>query len=224
MGIPLPFGRAASCLLVAAASVALPSATRADYSISNNLATTSGGVESAVGTTYLAAGFGSATGGLLRSVTLKVGDSVAGSAELDLYTDAGLQPGSLVGKLTQAGSVTATPASVTWTAAGITLAANTNYWIVLKALTGQFDWSWTADSSGDGTGAGYQGTWAEAADAGVTWFSYDSYPTQMNVIIASAATVPEPGSLILLGLGAAGGATIGRLGRRKSLASRPAVG
>ena len=222
MGFPLRFVRS---LLIAAASVAVVPVAQADYSISNNLSATSGGTESATGTTYLAAGFGSSTGGLLSSVTLNVGASIAGTAELDIYTDNGLQPGSMVGtKLTQSGSITASPTNVTWTASGITLAANTNYWVVLKALTGQFDWSWTAASSGVGTGAGYQGTWAEADDAGATWFSYDSYPTQMNVVLTSAATVPEPSTLVLWGLGFLGVATYGRLNRRKAPAACPVVG
>ncbi len=44
--------------------------------------------------------------------------------------------------------------------------------MVLKALTGQFDWSW--NMSDTGTGTGYTNTWGESADSGADWFTYDS--------------------------------------------------
>ena len=190
---------------------------RGDYSISNNLSGTSGGVELAIGSSWISAGFGSGTtGGILRSVTLLLANSAAGRAEVDIYSDAGLQPGSLVGALALSGSTTTGLSNTTFTASGITLAANTNYWVVLKALTGQFDWSWTASNTG--TGAGYQNTWGESDDGGGTWFTYDSYPTQMNVLLASPAAVPEPSTAVLLGIAAVGLAVVANRART----SRPA--
>lgn len=217
MGILLRFARLAGCLLAALAA----GAARADFSVSNNLAAASGGAEAASGLTYLAAGFGSATGGQLASVTLKVGSSAAGAAELALYADDGLnEPGVLLGLLTQVGTVAATPSAVTWTASGITLAANTTYWVVLRALSGTFDWSYTAAAAGAGSGAGYQNTWGVSDDAGASWFTYDSYPTQMNVALASSAAVPEPSSLALCGVALAG--LGGAWGRRRWARAVPA--
>ena len=199
MGMMLRLARRAGCLLVATALVG--GAARADYSISNNLAAASGGTEAATGATYLAASFGSGAGGQLAAVTLKVGATAGSVAELDLYADDGLnEPGAAIGRLTLAGTVGATPAAVTCTATGITLAANANYWVVLKALGGTFNWSYTAASSGVGTGAGYQNTWGSSDDAGASWFTYTSYPTQMDVALAGSAAVPEPGSLTLWGI------------------------
>ncbi len=195
-----------TCLVLTLSALACSTArSRGDYSISNNLSATSGGVESAVGSTWITAGFGSGTtGGALRSVTLLLDNSTVGRAEVDLYSDAGLQPGSLVGTLSLSGSYTTSLSATTFTATGITLSANTNYWVVLKALTGQFDWGWTAAATGTGTGTGYQNTWGESDDAGNTWFTYDSYPTQMNVVLVSSSAVPEPSTWILWGFGVAG--------------------
>ena len=202
MSMTFRTGRLAAWLLIGLATTA----ARADFSISNNLTSASGGAESASGSTQLAAGFGSSTGGRLAGVTLLLGSSVAGTVEVDIYSDDGLnEPGSLLGRLTQVGTVAASPSAVTFTASSMTLAPSTNYWVVLKALTGTFDWSYTASTSGGGTGAGYQGTWGESDDSGSTWFTYQSYPTQMNVILAGSSAVPEPSALALLGTSMVGG-------------------
>ena len=74
--------------------------------------------------------------------------------------------------------------------------------------------STAAASSGVGTGAGYQNTWGSSDDAGTSWFTYDSYPTQMNVVLAGSAAVPEPGSLTLWGIALAVGGGVHR--RRRS--------
>jgi hypothetical protein len=74
----------------------------------------------------------------------------------------------------------------------LTLSANSTYWIVLKALSGEFDWAWTADNSG--TGTGFQGTWGISTDAGGTWYTYAVYPTQFSVTTTAATATPEPGT------------------------------
>ena len=196
-------------LLMVASLIAPAGLARGDYSISNNLTGASGGVESAVGDTYLSAGFNSGTtGGTLGSVTLDLGNSVSGLVEVDIYSDGGLQPGTKVGALSLSGTYSATPVATTFVASGITLSANSTYYVVLKALSGQFDWSWTTD---DGLGDGYTGTWGESDDAGLTWFTYDVYPFQMNVSLTSAASVPEPSTWILWVSAAVGVATFRRL-------------
>ena len=202
---------AARLSLVLAVATLFSPACRGDYSISNNLSGTSGGVETATGTSLLAAGFGSGAGGQLSGVTLALVNFVPGTAEVDIYNDGGAEPGASVGVLTLSSGFVSGTANPTFAASGITLAANTNYWIVLKALgAASVNWSWTATNAG--TGAGYQNTWGQYDDSFGTWFTYNSYPTQMNVLIASSA-VPEPSSLILWGFGAAG-VTLGWLRRR----------
>ena len=169
--------------------------SRADYSISNNLSGISGGVEIAVGTAWIAAGFSAGpTGGLLSGVTLKLAEFTPGQADVEIYSDSILQPGTSLGKLSLAGSYSSTALATTFTASEITLAANTNYWVVLKAVTGQFDWSWTLGNVG--TGSGYQNTWGSSDDSGDNWFTYDPYPTQMNVTFVSPVAVPEPSTWI----------------------------
>lgn len=210
MGIPIHRTQLAGFLFAVAASVIPGAATRADYSLSNNLSGTSGGVESATGTNLIAAGFGSGTtGGQLSSVTLSIAQVLSSTAEVDLYADDGLdEPGTKIAALTLSGSLSSTLANTTFTASNVTLAANTNYWVVLTALTGQINWSWNLSNTG--TGTGYQGTWGESADSGADWFTYDAYPTEMNVVLASAATVPEPSTLVLWGLGTVGVVVAGR--------------
>ena len=71
---------------------------------------------------------------------------------------------------------------------GISLAADTTYWVVLNAPTGSFDWGWTADNTGNGVG--FQVAWSQSDDAGGTWFTADDYPFRMSVS-ASASAVPK---------------------------------
>ena len=68
-----------------------------------------------------------------------------------------------------------------------------------------------------GSGAGFQQTWGVSDDAGLTWFTYDIYPTQMRVTITTAAAaVPEPATLALLATGLSVGAKLSRRRRKQS--------
>lgn len=163
---------------------------------------TTGGTEDASGLTWLAASFGTGDSSYqLSDVTLLLANTVAGAAEVDLYTDGGQQPGSLVGTLTSPSSYLGPLVETTFTASGdITLSADTTYWVILHATSGDFLWAWASNDSGNG--AGFQDTWSQSLDGGNSWFTFagpESYPTQM---IVTAASVPEPGSLGLLGAGA----------------------
>lgn len=172
---------------------------RADAAVilSDNLSAASAGVETAQGATWLAASFGTGTDAwLLASVSLLLSNSVAGTATLSLYSDGGLEPGSSLGTLTSPTTYSSTLANTVFTGGGITLTANTTYWIVLRALTGQFDWSWTLNNTG--SGAGFQGTWGISSNAGVDWFSSDIYPTQFSVSADAVSAIPEPGTLGVL--------------------------
>jgi hypothetical protein len=197
------FFRRPTCWVVTYSALVLsfaasPSA-RAETVLSDNVSATTGGVEAATGDLWLTAGFGTDDSSYtLTSITLLLQrDSIGGQVELDLYDDGGLQPDALIGALTLAGTVSSALSATTFTTAGLTLAADSNYWVVLKAATGQFSWAWANDASG--LGAGFQHTWGSSDDAGSSWFTFDSYPLQMSV---TAAAVPEPGSLIPFALGA----------------------
>lgn len=166
--------------------------------ISSNLTDASAGTETASGSNLLAASFGTgSSSATLEAVTLLLANSTAGAAEVDLYTNSLLGPGSLVTQLAPPATYSAILTDVNFTANGVTLAANSTYWVVLKATTGAFDWSWTADNTG--TGIGYQGTWGTSTDGGNTWFTYAVFPTQLSVTTAETATAatPEPGTWIL---------------------------
>ena len=155
--------------------------------ISDNLANTSGGVETATGLTNIAASLTTGTSSFsLKSVTLLLDQATAGTATVAIDSDAGLQPGGLVGTLTSPTTYSATPTNATFTStAGIALAANTTYWVVLSAPSGSYDWSWSSEETG--TGIGFTDTWAETTDGGTTWFAYNSSPTQMKVIATATS-------------------------------------
>lgn len=163
--------------------------------ISSNLSNATAGTEAASGNTRLTASFGTGTSSdTLSSVTLLLSNPIAGVAKVDLYSNSLLQPGSLVGTLISPSSYSTSLSNTTFSSNGLTLSANSTYWLVLKALSGEFDWAWTSDNTG--TGNGFQGTWGSSTDAGATWYTYAVYPTQFSVT-TTAAAVPEPGTGLL---------------------------
>lgn len=168
-------------LFCALALLSMPSlAARAQDVLSDNLSATTTSTEAATGSSWLTASF--ATGDAtysLTSVTLLLANPLAGQARLDLYSDGTLEPGSLLGTLTPPDSYSSSLDSATFTASDLTLAPNTTYWLVLSADSGEFDWAWTTDNTG--SGAGFLRTWGQSDDAGVTWFTIDTFPTQFTV-------------------------------------------
>ena len=137
---------------------------------------------------------------MLNTVTLLLSASSGGQAQLSLYSDDGLRPGNLIGTLVSPGSYSSTAAHTAFAGTGNALSANSTYWIVLSSLNGQFNWAWTLDNTG--TGSGFQHAWALSSDAGQTWFSSDIYPLQFSVSAdAVASAVPEPDTFLLLGGG-----------------------
>ena len=173
--------------------------------ISSNLSNATAGTEAASGNTWLTVSFGTGTSSdTLSSVTLLLSNPIAGVAEVDLYSNSLLQPGFLVGTLTSPLSYSTSLSNTSFSSNGLALSANSTYWLVLKALSGEFDWAWTSDNTG--TGTGFQGTWGSSTDAGVTWYTYAVYPTQFSVT-TTAAAVPEPGTRLL----AIGGLLVGAM-------------
>jgi hypothetical protein len=182
---------------------------QADVVLSDNITgVITGGTEAATDSNWLAASFttGSSTA-QLDGVTLLLANPTAGAVEVDIYDDGGLQPGSLVGTLTSPSSYLGPLVESTFTASGITLAADSTYWVVVHATGGEFDWAWASDDSF--AGSGFTDTWAQSFDSGGSWFTYAPITTPAVTLgtdplqmIVTAAAVPEPGSLASLGLGA----------------------
>jgi hypothetical protein len=155
-------------------------AANAQEVLSDNLAATTSSTEAASGSTWLTASFATDDSTYtLNSVTLVLANPTTGQARLDLYSDANLEPGSLVGTLASPDTYSSTLANTTFLADGITLSPNSTYWIVLSADSGEFDWAWSSDNTG--SGIGFQRTWGQTDDAGATWFTFDTFPTQFNV-------------------------------------------
>lgn len=176
------------------AAVALPVVAKS-ATFFDDLAATNGGSETVTSSRWLAGVFttDSSTYSSLTA-TLLMSQATAGTAQLDLYSDGGLQPGSFVATLTSPGSFsTSSLADATFYASGLSLSANTNYWLVLHAPAGSYNWGWTSDFTV------MQG-WADSSNSGSTWFGGDAFPLQYRVV---GGIVPEPATIILLASGVA---------------------
>jgi PEP-CTERM motif len=149
----------------------------------------------------------------LDSVILSMFGS--GTAIVSIYTD-GLSgghavPGSLVygGTLVSSGYYNPTTLTdTTFTASGLTLNSATNYWVVLQATSGSFNWSY-------GNLIAYPvpyndpkqyGSWY--ADPPYSFLNDDSFanltdfsaPFQMDIYASNPPAVPEPSTYVLLGI------------------------
>lgn len=191
---------------LAAAFMALASMGWADI-LSDNLSEATADLEYLSGPVQVAAGFKTDNQSYtLDNVMLWLGNPVPGQAALSLYSDNASQPGSLIGTLISPSLYFPDLASMTFGGNNLFLDANTSYWIVLQALSGQFTWGWTESSFG--SGPGFLGNWAVSTSPGA-WTTFDSEPTQMQV---NATATPEPSSLALLGAGLLG---LGLFAQRK---------
>ncbi len=125
---------------LAAAFMALASVGWADI-LSDNLSEAQADLEYLSGPVQVAAGFKTDNQSYtLDNVILWLGNPVSGLASLSLYSDNASQPGSLVGTLTSPSLYFPDPSSMTFGGNNLFLDANTSYWIVLQALSGQFTW------------------------------------------------------------------------------------
>lgn len=175
------------------AALATAAPVHAD-TLSDNTSAASAGTVSVDATRLVAASFASGTtsGSVTLTATL-LGSTASGSATLSLYgSDAsGLIPDAA---LAQFSAVSSSDGSLVFSLSGVTLAADTSYWLVLSNADGSSNWSWTEESTGSGTG--YTGIWADSDDGGETWFSNSAlYPQQFSVV---ATAVPEPSTTVLL--------------------------
>ena len=159
----------------------LPGAVTAS-DLSDNLSNSGNGTQFALGSTELAADFTTSTATTLSSVTIPLEESGTGTATLSIYSDNGSeQPGTLIGTLTSPATFSTALTPTTFTSTnGISLAAGARYWVVLHA-TSDFNWSFTTNTSGNGTG--YEGLWSYSSNDGLSWFTNTSQPLQMSVIV-----------------------------------------
>lgn len=172
--------------LALAVTLALPLCKLSGEDLSNNLSRATGGHEEASGDRWLAASFSTGTLADLRltSVTLLLAGPEVGAAEVTLHRDQGLEPGEQLAVLSSPTSYAAAPTLTSFIAGNIALEAGATYWIVLHPVTGAFQWSWSTDSTGNGTG--FDAGWDVSNDAGATWFIHDNYPLQWSVQVNEA--------------------------------------
>jgi hypothetical protein len=179
-------------VLAALIGAAAPSSLAAV--ISDNTSSATSGTESASPTRFLAATFTTdASAHTLSSVMLLMSmTSASGSAQLALYTDVGttaspgLEPGTLIAALNSPASFTSSVGPNTFTTGGIALSANTTYWLVLKPVSGTFDWGWSAVNTG--LGSGFTHVWGVSDDTGAFWWSSDFYPLQLAVTVDTCSS------------------------------------
>lgn len=102
--------------------------------LSDNTSNTSGGDFLATDTNWQAQRFTTdAQSYSLTAVTLRMlRDTGSGAAQVRIFSDSSGNPGAVVGTLTPPGSYSDTLADTTFTASGITLQANSTYWVVLR--------------------------------------------------------------------------------------------
>lgn len=154
----------------------------------------------------------------LDSVTLSMDAASAtdGGFFVAIYSDGIGEPGSLLGTLSGS-SNPAAAGQYTCLSTGLSLAANTSYWVVAGAGSGggTYNWNLTGDPFS------YTGPWQiPATDTHITSFSAggdnwntlpnDSFPRQFSI---SATAVPEPTISTLLMM--AGTLALGIVRRRK---------
>jgi hypothetical protein len=170
--------------------------------LSNNLNQVTDDRDPITADIWSAAGFSTPSSAhTLTSVTLLMNQYDPGSAQLALFSDSGNNsPGSLLGILGGPSSYTSDLSPTLFNGNGLSLAPSTNYWLVLSALTGGFEWAFSATNNG--SGPGFNHLWSSSFDGGASWDTFDSFPYQMSVDADLVSAVPEPappGLLILSG-------------------------
>ena len=161
----------------------------------DNTANLSSGVDRTSVTEWHAQGFRTfeATN-YLASVSLLMSRIGTGEAVVELWSGSETLPQTKVRTLNRSGAYSTSPTLTETSFDGdyFQLAANTNYWIVLGSVDAgtSFDWSFTLDDTGSGTG--FTANWSNSDDSGATWLPHNVDPVQMRVLVSS--TVPEPSS------------------------------
>jgi hypothetical protein len=172
--------------------------------LTDNLSNTTDSSEFVGDNTWIAAAFSTDNASYrISSAALLLSSPGSSTARLDLYSTSSGEPAQLLSTLTSPGFFSTAPSVVIFTGSSYILSPNSMYWLVLKATSGEFDWSWTLDNTG--TGLGFLARWAASDDAGATWFTADSEPMQFRVLADPVnSVVPEPASFTLAALSMAG--------------------
>ena len=164
--------------------------------------------EPLTGDGWAATSFGTGTQSwLLQSVTLLMSaESLGDTAQVDIYTAVlapttdtppfpPTQPGSLYATLTSP-VIGTTLGQYTFTPSGsLLLDANSTYWVVLQALSGQVIWAYP-DLGSSGSGIGFQNYWRTSDDGGASW-NFANNDTGAFMMRVDA--IPEPSTLMLFG-------------------------
>jgi len=169
--------------------------------------------------------FTGATGYTLTDVTLSLvlQGSATGSIAVELLSDSSTSPGSIlatIGTINDS-AVGFDPANYDFAVSPtIALAAMTRYWIEVVDGGGpsasSIAWTWANDLSGTGVLTSGGGEYnVNAASQAVEQNSLSNLPYQMGVFGTPSSVIPEPSSVVLLGLGLGAIAAVGRYrGRR----------
>ena len=129
--------------------------------------------------------------GFLVEAILPMVERTAGEAIIDIYTSRANLPGTLVGSLLSAGGGYSTdefsPAFHTFSG-NVVLTANSAYFAVIRAASGEYGWAFTDSISG--SGAGFSTLSASSINSGASWTPFNLEPYQMRLTLENGQ-VPE---------------------------------
>lgn len=211
--------RSSFLALAAALALAGPFAGRADaVLIVSNFAETFRDATPIANPEYWAAqSFATDAEYVLTSIAAQIGNATGNPdavIELRLGTadDVDLTPGGLLTTFAIPDLSGAIAARIFTPNTSVTLSPGNAYWFLVGTNTGGFDLGYSA-SDNMTTGPGAILNFADSSDAGATFINRGSdFPYFLEV---NGEVVPEPGTLLLAGIGLAG---LGWRGRRRSAA------
>lgn len=185
----------------------LASTVHADETLLSNLPSNDGGQGIVSSGTQRAVSFTtSGTAFSVTSVTMRLTNYISSTdtALLTFRLNDGDSPSATVfASLNAPASASNADGNFVFTpTSGITLTANTTYWLVIAAASNTETFSWLrSDPSETPTGLATFGIQAISENSGGTWSEGSNGPHSFAI---NGNTVPEPGTILLVGLGLAG--------------------
>ena len=157
-----------------------------------------------------------AGGYTLDSVTgLFNGQTTAGTFVAQIYSDSGDRPGSSLESLT--GDAPETFGQHTFTSTGLSLDANTSYWVAWTPTSGHYNYNLTFSNNESSTDGWTIGSRSASSDAGTNWSAEG--PSSANLFSIQATPVPEPHEYAMfVGLGLIGFVALRRRFQMNSVA------